>query len=123
MMIFYEQEPVSLYLEDLVVLEDFSSDKQHIQLFLHPWLGKVLVINGEIQHIEEYQTLYHEMLVHLPASFAPHIENVLILGGGSLYAAYEVLKYPTVNRVVLCDYDSAVLSVMKKYYPHADCFR
>lgn len=120
MMNFYEQEPVSLYLDDLDVLEDFNSDKQHIQLFLHPWLGKVLVINGEIQHIEKYQTLYHEMLVHLPASFVPHIENVLILGGGSLYAAYEVLKYPTVNRVVLCDHDSAVLNVMKKYYPHAD---
>lgn len=117
---FYEKEPVSLYLDNLEVLEDFVSERQqHIQLFRHPWLGKVLVINGEIQHIEKYQTLYHEMLVHLPASFVPHIKNVLILGGGSLFAAFEVLKYATVKCVVLCDYDRAVLNLMKKHYAHA----
>ena len=116
---FYEKEPVSLYLDDLDILEDVNSEKQHIQLFQHPWLGKMLVINGEIQHIEKYQALYHEMLVHLPASFIPHIEKVLILGGGSLFAAFEVLKYPTVEQVVLCDYDDEVLHIMEKYYAHA----
>ena len=116
---FYEKEPVSLYLDNLCPLEDFESKKQHIQLFQHPWLGKVLVINGEIQHVENFQTLYHEMLVHLPGAFIPNIENVLILGGGSLFAAYEALKYPSVNRVVLCDYDSSVLNIMNKYYSHA----
>lgn len=117
---FYEKEPVSLYLDNLEMLEDFVSEqKQHIQLLKHPWLGKTLIINGEIQHIENYQTLYHEMLVHLPASFVPNIKNVLILGGGSLFAAYEVLKYPTVNRVVLCDHDRAVLKLMERHYGHA----
>lgn len=117
---FYEKESVSLYLDDLEVLEDFVSERQqHIQLFSHPWLGKTLIINGEVQHIEKYQTLYHEMLVHLPASFVPHIKNVLILGGGSLFAAYEVLKYSTVNKVVLCDHDRAVLRLMERHYAHA----
>lgn len=117
---FYEKEPVSLYLDNLEVLEDFVSERQqHIQLFQHPWLGKTLVINGEIQHIEKFQALYHEMLVHLPTSFVPHLEKVLILGGGSLFAAYEVLKYSSVKRVVLCDYDSAVLNLMKRHYSHA----
>lgn len=116
---FYEKEPVSLYLERLTSLEDFVSPKQHVQLFQHPWIGKILVINGEIQHIEKYQTLYHEMLVHLPTTFIPHLENVLILGGGSLFAANEVLKYPSVKHLVLCDYDCSVIDIMKKYYPHA----
>ena len=117
---FYEKESVSLYLDDLEVLEDFVSERQqHIQLFSHPWLGKALIINGEIQHIEKYQSLYHEMLVHLPVSFVPHIKNVLILGGGSLFAAYEVLKYDTVNKVVLCDHDRAVLCLMERHYTHA----
>lgn len=117
---FYEKEPVSLYLDNLEVLEDFLSErKQHLQLLRHPWLGKTLIINGEIQHVENYQTLYHEMLVHLPASFVPNIKNVLILGGGSLFAAHEVLKYPTVNRVVLCDHDGAVLRLMERHYGHA----
>ena len=116
---YYEKEPVSLYLKDLQPIESFKSSKQSIQLFIHHWLGKVLVINGEIQHIENYQTLYHELLVHLPTAFVPNLNTALILGGGSLFAAYEVLKYPTVERVVLCDHDHAVLELMARHYPHA----
>ena len=116
---YYEKEPVSLYLKDLQSVESFKSSKQSIQLFVHPWLGKILVINGEIQHIENYQTLYHELLVHLPIAFIPNVKTALILGGGSLFAAYEVLKYPTVECVVLCDHDHTVLELMSRHYPHA----
>lgn len=116
---FYEKEPISLYLNELLVLEKFFSQKQEIALYKHPWLGKILVINGEIQHIELFQSLYHELLVHLPASFVPNIENVLILGGGSLFAAFEILKYTSVKNVTLCDYDNSVLSLMERYYEHA----
>ena len=98
---FYEREPVSLYLDNLTVIEEIQSPHQYIQLMNHPWLGKVLIINGEIQHIEKYQTLYHEMLIHLPAAFVPEVSSVLILGGGSLFAAHEVLKYPSIKKVIL----------------------
>lgn len=118
-MIFYEKEPVSLYLDNLTLLEKITSTKQEILFYQHALLGKILIINGEIQHIEKYQTLYHELLVHLPASFIPQIENVLILGGGSLFAAFEILKYQSVKSVTLCDHDKAVLSLMCKYYKHA----
>ncbi len=118
-MTFHEAEPVSLYLNGLQLIEKISSPKQNISFYQHPWLGKILIINGEIQHIEKYQTLYHEMLVHLPAAFVPSVENVLILGGGSLFAAFEALKYPSVKSVTLCDYDRYVLSLMNKYYGHA----
>lgn len=114
-----ENEPVSLFLSELSLLEDRSSLLQSVQLFQHPWLGKVLIINGEIQHIESYQALYHEPLVHLPAAFLPEIETVLILGGGSLFAADEVLKYPSVKKVVLCDYDHNVIKMMLDHYSHA----
>lgn len=118
-MSFHEEEPVSLYLNNLELIEKISSPKQDIFFYQHPWLGKILVINDEIQHIENYQSLYHELLVHLPAAFVPSIENVLILGGGSLFAAFEVLKYPSVKNITLCDHDSCVLALMYKYYEHA----
>lgn len=116
---FYEKETVSLYLSELTPVENCISNRQTIKLMHHPWLGKVLIINGEIQHVEKYQTLYHEMLVHLPAAFLPTAETALILGGGSLFAAREVLKYPSIKKLVLCDFDHCVLDLMKKYYPHA----
>lgn len=100
-------------------IESYRSHRQAIQLLKHLWLGKVLIINGEIQHIEKYQTLYHEILIHLPSAFIPSLKTALIIGGGSLFAAYEILKYPTVDSVVLCDYDHTVLDLMYTYYPHA----
>lgn len=119
LMNYYEDEAVSLFLKDMEQIEAYKSHRQTIQLLKHPWLGKVLIINREIQHIEKYQALYHEILVHLPSAFIPFLKTALIIGGGSLFAAYEVLKYPTVDSVVLCDYDHTVLDLMSTYYPHA----
>ncbi len=116
---FYEDEPVSLYLNNLTKINSYQSLKQQVDLLNHPWLGKILIINGEIQHVEKYQTLYHELLVHLPAAFVPNIRKVLVLGGGSLFAAHEVLKYPTVESVTLCDYDHSILDLMSEHYSHA----
>ena len=116
---FYEHEPVSLYLDNLEEIENINSEKQTISLMRHPWLGKILIINGEIQHIEAYQALYHELLIHLPIAFLPSISSALIIGGGSLFAAYELLKYPSLQTVTLCDYDHTVLDLMARHYPHA----
>lgn len=118
-MVFHENESVSLFLSELIPIEIVASPKQKIEFYKHPILGKVLIINGEIQHVEKYQAMYHEMLVHLPMSFIRKPKTVLILGGGSLFAAYEALKYPSVSNVVLCDYDSEVLNIMNKHYQHA----
>ena len=116
---FHENDTVSLYLSELTKIESINSGKQKLSMFKHPQLGYVFTLNDEIQHIEKYQSLYHDMLVHLPMSFIKKPKDVLIIGGGSLFAAYEVLKYPTINSVTLCDYDHLVLDMMKKYYIHA----
>ena len=116
---FYEKENISLYLDELILLENITTTKQNVEIYQHPLLGLVLVINGEIQHIEKYQCLYHELLVHLPMSFCATPQSALIIGGGSLFAAYEILKYPSIQEVILCDHDYMVLQLMKKYYQHA----
>ena len=116
---FHENANISLYLSDLLPIREFQSEKQMVGLYKHPLLGKVLILNGEIHHIENYQHLYHEPLVHLPLVFIEEPKNCLIIGGGSLFAAFEVLKYPTVNRVVLCDFDHTVLDLMFDTYEHA----
>ncbi len=115
----YEAGNVSLKLDELKVLETIKSDVQDISFYQHPSLGRVLVINGEIQHVEKWSSFYHEQLVHLPSSFIASLKDVLILGGGSLFAAAEALKYDSVEQVVLIDHDPTVLELMEKYYPHA----
>ncbi len=115
---FYEHESVSLYLNDLKLIEDIKSSFHHILLYQHNKLGKVLIIDNEIMHIEKYESFYHEPLVHLPFAINHNIENILILGGGSLFAAQEVLKYSSINKLVLCDHDKCVLSLMERHYSH-----
>lgn len=116
---FYEKENISLYLDNLKLLESRITLKQKIEIYQHDVLGLVLIINGEIQHIENYQCMYHEQLVHLPISFCDYPQTALILGGGSLFAAYELLKYPSIQAITLCDHDYTVLKLMENYYEHA----
>lgn len=116
---FHEKESVALYFDNLTIIEDIHSDFHHILLCEHPRLGKILIIDDEIMHVEKYEFFYHEPLIHLPFAISPRIESVLILGGGSLFAAREVLKYSRVKNVILCDHDKQVLNVIKGHYKHA----
>lgn len=116
---FYEKEPVSLYLSQLSVIEEIHGYLQKVQLFKHGQLGKVLIINDEIQHIEKWMPYYHESIVHIPMMFVEVPKRVLILGGGDLFAAYEILKYNSVEELVLCDFDINVIDLTSKHYGHA----
>lgn len=90
-----------------------------IEIFQHPELGKIFVLNGEVQHVEAWAPLYHEPLVHLSAAFLSTVKDVLILGGGTLFAAAEVLKYQSVQRVLLLERDPSVPEITARYYQHA----
>lgn len=116
---FGEDRDLALNLRDLELLDSCDGPPQDVRLFRHPQLGRVLVINKEIQHVESWQALYHEPLVHLPASFVPTIREGLILGGGSLFAARELLRYPSLRRCVLVDHDPRVIEMMRRHYRHA----
>jgi spermidine synthase len=116
---FCEDRDLAINLRNLRRLAAIESAVQKIELFQHPSLGKILKIDGEIQHVERWQALYHEPLVHLPSTFVPEIKEVLVLGGGSLFAAFEVLRYSSVTKCTLVDHDPAVIELMVKHYPHA----
>ncbi|MEQ1814776.1 MAG: hypothetical protein ABL860_10065 [Candidatus Nitrotoga sp.] len=116
---FQEDRDLAINLRDLRLINSFESSVQKVELYAHKSVGKILVINDELQHVEKWQALYHEPLVHLPSAFIPEVREVLILGGGSLYAASEVLRYPTVTRCTLVDHDPRVIDLMVRFYPHA----
>jgi spermidine synthase len=117
---FSEKIDLAVSFRNLDLIEAFESDMQDIKLFHHQLLGKILVIDNEVQHVENWQPLYHEPLVHVPASFVSDIRTVLILGGGSLFAAAEALRYSSVERCVLVDHDTSVLKLMARHYVHVD---
>jgi spermidine synthase len=116
---FVEAENGALQLTDLELTYEIRSPIQHVQVFKHPELGHVLVIDGELQHVEAWSFVYHEPIVHLPLSFIKQPKKVLILGGGDFFAAFEALKYASVEEVVLCDHDGLLIEAMKAVYPQA----
>jgi len=116
----YEKESISLYLSDVELIEERISALQCVQIFQHQQLGKILVINDEIHNVEQWAPFYHEAITHIPMMFIQHPQTVLILGGGDLYAAEILLNYPSIKRIVICDYDPNVIQLTQKHYTHAD---
>lgn len=68
-----------------------------------------MYINGHIQFSSRDEYIYHENLVHPAFALARQKKRVLILGGGDGLALREVLKYPELEEVVLCDLDPDIL--------------
>lgn len=110
---------VSLYLGELSELSRFQTRHHKGVIYRHPQLGRVLTLNDEIQHVEVWAPLYHEPLIHLPAAFIPHPRNALVLGGGSFYAVQEVLKYESIQQVLMLDLDRQLLEKVIQFYEHA----
>jgi spermidine synthase len=80
-----------------------TKNKKELRLFL----------NGNLQFSSADEYRYHEALVHPALSSAPRLERVLVLGGGDGLAVREVLKYPSVQRVVLVDLDPTMTALFK----------
>lgn len=115
---FHENKSGAVWLSDLELIVETESHVQKIAYYYSRDFGRVLIIDGEIQHVEAWAPFYHEILVHLPCSFIENPKNVLIVGGGSLFAAEEILKYSSINRVTMVDHDLSVVDLTVAAYPN-----
>ncbi len=73
--------------------------------------GVKLHLNGNLQFHERDEYRYHEALVHpAMAAYAPGSgpRRVLVMGGGDGLAVREILRYPTVQEVVLVELDPQI---------------
>ncbi len=97
---------------------------QSIEILKSPSFGKLLVLDGKIQSSEADEFIYHELLVHPPMLAHPNPEKVFIAGGGEGATLREILRHPTVKKVVMVDIDADVIKICKKYLPeyHAGAF-
>jgi len=75
--------------------------------------GRVVVLDNKIQSAEKDEFIYHEALVHPSMITHPHPKKILILGGGEGATLREVLKHPSVKKVVMVDIDEEFVSLCK----------
>lgn len=80
--------------------------------------GRALFLDGCLQTSEGDEAFYHEAITH-PAclSIGASLSSVLILGGGDGGTAREVLRWSSVERIVIVEIDRAVVDASRKHLP------
>ncbi|HEY5648351.1 MAG TPA: polyamine aminopropyltransferase, partial [Nitrospiria bacterium] len=79
--------------------------------------GRCLILDGKMQSAEFDEYIYHEALVHPVMLAHPAPKKVMVIGGGEGATLREVLRYPTVESVLMVDIDQEVVEGCKKYLP------
>ncbi len=76
---------------------------------------RCLVLDGEMQSAQFDEFIYHESLVHPAMMINRKPKDILIMGGGEGATARELLRYPSVKKIVMVDIDGEVVDFCKKY--------
>ncbi len=79
--------------------------------------GKALVLDGKWQTCTGDEWLYHEPIVHVPCVLHGSPQRVLIAGGADGGALREVLKWKSVQEVVVADIDGDVVQACRELLP------
>ncbi len=98
------------------LIDSLQTPFQLIEVFDTPELGKLMRIDGANMVSERDEFFYHENLVHPAAITHPAPKQVLIIGGGDGGSAEEILKHPSVERVVLAELDAGVIDIARKHF-------
>jgi len=99
------------------MLYDKVSDFQHIQIFRTEALGRILVLDDCFMVTEKDGFIYHEMLVHPAMAVVREPRKVLVIGGGDGGTVTELVKYPELESITLCEIDPMVVSACREYFP------
>jgi spermidine synthase len=90
---------------------------QTVEIIDTPFFGRCLILDGKIQSAEFDEYIYHETLTHPAMVLSPSPKKILVLGGGEGAMLREILRYPSVEKVVMVDIDREVVELCQKYLP------
>lgn len=96
---------------------DLRSDFQQIQVYDSVSMGRVLILEGCFMVTDLDSHIYHEMMVHPAMNVSTHVHDVAVIGGGDGGIVTELVKYPEIHSIVLCEIDSQVVEVGRRFFP------
>jgi spermidine synthase len=96
-------------------LESFRSPYQAVEVHDSAPFGRLFRLDGHFMTSERDEFFYHENLVHMPGLTHGRPERALVIGGGDGGSAEELLKYPSMRSVTLCEIDATVVDVSRRY--------
>jgi spermidine synthase len=96
-------------------IEKFRSPYQAVEVHDSVPFGKLFRLDGHFMTSERDEFFYHENLVHVAGIAHPAPARALIVGGGDGGSAEELLKYPSMTSVTLCEIDRAVVDISRRH--------
>lgn len=109
-------DEAGFYLVGGELLEAGETPFQSYEIWNTPLVGKLFRLDGCFMTSERDEFFYHENLIH-PASIShPQPRTALIIGGGDGGAAEELLKHPSIEKVVLVELDGKVIEIARAHF-------
>lgn len=90
---------------------------QDIEIVETDFFGRCLILDGKIQSAQFDEYIYHEALIHPAMILHPLPKKILVVGGGEGAVLREILKYTSVEKLVMVDIDREVVEICKRYLP------
>lgn len=109
------QEDVRFSIEIQEHLHSEHSDFQQIDFYDSKTFGRFFTLDGLMMVTEKDEFIYHDMISHVPMAVNPHIEKVLIIGGGDGGSAREILRYDHVKHVDMVEIDERVVRLCQQF--------
>ena len=98
-------------------LFDETSPYQRVEICDTWGFGRMLIIDGVPQAAEHDEALYAKALTWPALLARPSTRQVVITGGGDGHAAREILRFPDVRSVTICDIDPVVTRATQAWMP------
>lgn len=77
--------------------------------------GRMLLLDNVMMTTERDEFFYHENLVHVAAVSHPGPRSALVIGGGDGGSSEELLKHPSMQRVVMAELDAGVVEASRRW--------
>src|SRR4051794_18474018 len=104
-----------VFFRQQALLESIATPYQQLDVFDTPQFGRMFRLDGSNMTSEKDEFFYHENLVH-PAAIAHEApRSALVIGGGDGGSIEELLKHPTIGRVVMAELDAEVIRIARAH--------
>ena len=107
---------VSLSFRDCTLLGEIKSEFQHIEIYNHSHMGKLLLIDKMLMFSEKDYKNNREMMVNISLHCRERFDNMLIVGGGDGSSPGEAIKYPYLKEIDVIDIDKEVAVLCGKHF-------
>lgn len=105
----------ALELHGARLLHEGHSSFQRYEVWDTPTFGRLYRLDGHFMAAEADEFNGHESLIHVAAIAHPAPCRALVLGGGDGGSARELLRHPSIGRVIVAELDAEVVALSRRY--------